>query len=415
MLVLTVLSNVDRLLSIFQARYPDTWVEDAKQETGTFAIARGSVLGTASPLPPFHMNALGDMWTSTTIRDWTVFGYTYPELVGNPSNSTLTSTINQLYKPQTPGLCTGNTTNPALGGNNATQPDIGGKNITQPILEGKNVTQPALQAIEWSCEVNMPSNIQVSYAVRAFLGEPSHNPADWPTDDNCIGQLASMSSPRSKADHTVTGSIGLSQALMRKHEAGELKSLDKATVQAYLKKHFSWRIQALDLTEIPRSKPPAGLNVTVCNQEVSLPKSDKEVPVSKGSVQYNTEIKGNPPIYNGPGPDGTNSTLPANRVTGQYDAIAGQFVWKNATLVSEIEKSNPNQPMPSDVFLKPISMPVAGNSTSATSAPAPSLLVSSSSSSVSITSLPVAPVPTPPAGPQTAVVTSVVIEYVTVS
>ena len=31
----------------------------------------------------------------------------------------------------------------------------------------------------------MPSNIQISYSVRAFLGEPSYNPADWPKAPDC--------------------------------------------------------------------------------------------------------------------------------------------------------------------------------------------------------------------------------------
>ncbi|KAJ6283161.1 common central domain of tyrosinase-domain-containing protein [Bipolaris maydis] len=388
--------NVDRLLALFQARYPDTYVEDSKQDRGTFAIARGSVLGPASPLPPFHMNALGDMWTSTTARDWTAFGYTYPELVGNPSNKTLTSTINQLYKPQTPALPISNSTQPG--------------NTTLPAPVGKNATLPA---IDWSCEVNMPANIHISYSVRAFLGEPSFNPADWPTDDNYIGQLAAMSSPRSNSALTVTGNIGLSEALMRKHKSGELKDLKKETVESYLKENFSWRIQALDLTEIPRSKPPPGLNVTIRNVAVSIPKSNTQVPISHGNVQYNTDINGNPPVYNGPGPDGTNSTLPDQQMTGQYDAIAGKFVWKNATLVSEIENSDVPKQMPENVLLKPISMPSAAVSSSS---PAPS-------TQTSVATPPAAdqpstpqpsPTPTAPADPQTTVVTSIVIEYVTV-
>jgi tyrosinase len=432
--VLTSLSNVDRLLAIYQARYPDTWVEDSKQERGTFAIAAGSVLGEASPLPPFHMNAKGDMWTSTTVRDWTAFGYTYPELVGKPDNATLTSTINQLYKPQTPGLQTGNAT-------------LHTGNATVQTLESHNATQAAVPAIDWSCEVNMPSNIQISYSVRAFLGEPSKNPADWPLDDNYIGQLASMSSPRSNSTLIVTGNIGLSEALKRKHEAGELKSLEKETVQAYLDENFSWRIQALDMSEIPRSNPPPGLNVTVYNKAIVIPNSNTEVPTSQGSVQYNTEIQGNPPVYNGPGPDGTNSTVPSNQMTGQYDPSSGQFVWKNATLVSKIGNAGIPEPMPENMLLKPISLlfgqkgamatssvataSVAASSVASSSAVQSSVIpsssvASSSAASSTLMSIPtqaavekpsapeVSPPPTTPAGPQTALVTSVIVEYVTV-
>lgn len=67
-------------------------------------MAKNSMPGTASPLAPFHMNALGDMWTSTTSCNWESFAYTYPKLADNPSNGTLTLTINRLYQPQYQGF-----------------------------------------------------------------------------------------------------------------------------------------------------------------------------------------------------------------------------------------------------------------------------------------------------------------------
>jgi tyrosinase len=306
---------MDRINALYQYRYPDTWVEDAKQAKGTFTVAKGSIEGPASPLAPFHMNALGDMWTSTTSRNWTSFGYTYPELMSNPSNQTFTSTLNKLYKPATQGLNSTNTTTPT--------PGYG---------RGKNDTMNSTtKATDWLCEVKMPTDIQISYSVRAFLGEPDADPKNWPTDPNYVGQLASMSSPRMNSDVIVTGNIVLTERLAQKHRSGELKSLDKAEVAAYLKANFSWRIQALDYSEIPRNNPPAGLNVTVFNVPVSIPVSDDEVPTWDGDVEYNDDIKGNPPVYNGSGPDGTNSTTPASEVVGHYDSSSGEWVWNNAT------------------------------------------------------------------------------------
>lgn len=304
-------ANMDRIIALYQYRYPDTWVEDAKQARGTFAVAKGAVEGPASPLAPFHMNARGDMWTSTTSRNWTSFGYTYPELMSNPSNQTFTSTLNKLYKPVSQGLSDTNTTLPAPGDN--------------------GTTNTTTKATDWLCEVKMPADIQISYSVRAFLGEPDADPKKWPTDPNYVGQLASMSSPRMASDVIVTGNIVLTERLAQKHKSGELKSLSKEDVTAYLKKNFSWRIQALDYSEIPRNNPPAGLNVTVFNVPVSVPKSDDEVPTWDGKAEYNHEIKGNPPVYNGPGPDGTNTTTPAGEAAGHYDASSGEFVWSNAT------------------------------------------------------------------------------------
>lgn len=304
-------ANMDRIIALYQYRYPDTWVEDAAQAKGTFVVAKDTIEGPASPLAPFHMNARGDMWTSTTSRNWTSFGYTYPELMSNPSNQTLTSTLNKLYKPATQGLNNTDATVPAPGsgaGNNSTA-----------------------KAIDWLCEVKMPTDIQISYSVRAFLGEPDADPKNWPTDPNYVGQLASMSSPRMNSDVIVTGNIVLTERLAQKHQSGELNSLNKEDVAAYLKANFSWRIQALDYSEIPRNNPPAGLNVTVFNVPVSIPESDDEVPTWDGEAEYNTEIEGNPPVYDGPGPDGTNSTAPTDESAGHFDSSSGAWVWNNVT------------------------------------------------------------------------------------
>lgn len=344
------------------------------------------------------MNALGDMWTATTSRNWTSFGYTYPEVADNPSNATLTSSINHLYKAQTQGLSDTNSTVPAPGG--------GTNNRTA-------------QAIDWQCEVNMPTDIKISYSVRAFLGEPSSNPIDWPTDPNYVGQLASMSSPRMSSSVIVTGNIGLTEKLAQKHASGELKSLDKETVQAYLKEKFSWRIQALDFSEIPRNKPPAGLNVTVFNVPVSIPESDTEVPTWNGDVEYNEDIEGNPPVYDGPGPDGTNSTLPADEASGSYNVGTGEFEWKKAPDVAPV----PADPKTETRLLESVitQYVTLGASPIQTSTPMSTAIQVSSKEIVSeapVSTAPTvseqAPEPTAPAEPRTTVVTSVIMEYVTV-
>ncbi|EDU40857.1 tyrosinase [Pyrenophora tritici-repentis Pt-1C-BFP] len=404
--------NIDRILAIYQARYPDTWIEDAKQATGSFAVARGSVLGTASPLAPFHMNALGDMWTSTTSRNWTSFGYTYPEVANNPDNATLTSSINRLYKPKTQGLSNINATHPVPGGNS---------------------TNATAQATDWLCQVNLPTDIKISYSVRAFLGEPSTNPVDWPTDPNYVGQIASMSSPRMSSSVVTTGNIVLTEKLAQKHASGELKSLDKETVAAYLKEKFSWRIQALDYTEIPRTNPPAGLNVTVFNVPVSIPKSDTEVPTWNGQIEYNEEIHGNPPVYNGPGLDGTNSTLPAGQSSGIYNPATGEFEWKNATNAAIGGGAAPVLDIKTETSLikSTVTQHLSAASSSGAFTSVPTSGVISASSVVEVSSASptsqstpsttrtmsfakVSPRPTKPADPQTAYVTSVIYEYVTV-
>lgn len=166
--LLIACSQMDRLMAIYQYRYPDTWVEAASQYKATYYYKANSIQDANSPLEPFHMNAKGDVWTSNLIRNWTSFGYTYPEVAGNPSNSTLTSTINKLYKPQTQGLDSSNSTGGPSG----------------------PATNSSARATDWNAQVRMPADIQVSYSVRCFLGEPSSDPSQWATDPNYIGQVS---------------------------------------------------------------------------------------------------------------------------------------------------------------------------------------------------------------------------------
>ncbi|KAF2130392.1 Di-copper centre-containing protein [Dothidotthia symphoricarpi CBS 119687] len=397
--------NMDRIVALYQYRYPDTWVEDAEQVKGTFATLKGSIQGPASPLAPFHMNALGDMWTSTTSRNWTSFGYTYPELMTHPTNETFTSTLNTLYKPSVQGLNSTNTTL-LLPGNN----------------ENTTTSNTTAEATAWLCEVTMPTDIQISYSVRAFLGAPSADPKNWPTDDTYIGQLASMSSPRMASDILVTGTIALSEKLAQKHASGELKSLDKEHVQAYLKAHFTWRIQALDFSEIPRHSPPRGLNVTVFNVPVSVPERDTEVPVWHGEVEYHADIGGNPPVYGGMGGGGGNLTTPAAGAAGRWNASSGAFEWRNGTegMAKGEETTAVVTPWPSAqtgaVASSVASGSPVGRGNQTTSG---TVIVSPSASSTLRTSLgsavsAVAPLPTTH-DVRTRVVTSVVMEYVTLS
>ncbi|KAF2179278.1 Di-copper centre-containing protein [Zopfia rhizophila CBS 207.26] len=260
--------NVDRIMALYMHRYPDTFVEPAKQSEGTYTFPKDSIQDASSPLTPFHMNAKGDLWTSTTSRDTTSFGYTYPELMGNPDNDTLTLTINRLYKTQTQGL---------------------NKNNTLTTLTKRNETA---DAIDWMAEVNMPSDIQVTYSVRAFLGNFEKDPKKWAEDPNYVGQVASFSGPRRESDVIVTANIALTEPLAKKYKDGELKSLEKQQVLEYLKENFHWRIQQADLAEIPKDNTPKGLNVTVLSVPIHLPNSETEVPTWIGEFEYHPEIKG---------------------------------------------------------------------------------------------------------------------------
>lgn len=97
-------------------------------------------------------------------------------------------------------------------------------------------------------EVNLPSDYETTYSVRAFLGPPDEDPENWATDPNYVGMVASLTSPRMDGEEEkviVTANIMLTERLQEKFEKGELASLEKPDVEAYLKDNFFWRIQKL--------------------------------------------------------------------------------------------------------------------------------------------------------------------------
>lgn len=350
-------------MALYQYRYPNTWVEASLQPKATYTIELNSTQDAASPLKPFHMNANGDFWTSSTSRNCTSFGYTYPELASNPSNDSLTIAINKLYKPQTQGLNNNNTIT-TLGINNQ-----------------------SADATDWMAEVNMPSDIQVSYSVRAFLGEPDADPKKWATDPNYVGQVGTLSSPRMDSNVIVTANIVLTDKLAEKYKAGDLPSLEEDDVTEWLKTNFHWRIQALDFSEIPRSNPPEGLNVTVFSVPVHLPHNETDVPHWTGSFEYKPQIHGNPPSYDANSPSNTTTSGPGfNETTGGFNETSGQWDWNTTDSSSEAASAQPSSSAPSPT---PVSLSLSeADSATSTSASAVESVTPGPSEGVEVVTLP---------------------------
>lgn len=142
---------------------------------------------------------------------------------------------------------------------------------------------------------------------------------------------------------TFTATVRLTEKIYQKYQAGELTSLTDESVSAYLEKNFHWRIQALDYTEIPRSSPPQGLNVTVFNTAIEIPQNSTDVPKWTGKKEFKPEIKGNPPQ------SATGAPLAGN--TDGWNATSGTWHWSN----TPDEGSDAQQSVSSSVSLDPVS------------------------------------------------------------
>ncbi|KAF2134809.1 Di-copper centre-containing protein, partial [Dothidotthia symphoricarpi CBS 119687] len=90
-------ANTDRMFAIWQALNPESYVTNHTNPKATFTTPKNSWADENTPLHPFRCNSAGDFWTSATVRDHTVFGYTYPELIGLSEDVTLIRRVNALY------------------------------------------------------------------------------------------------------------------------------------------------------------------------------------------------------------------------------------------------------------------------------------------------------------------------------
>lgn len=270
--------NVDRLLAIWQAIYPNSWIEPEKTEVETATIRSGDILTGETPLKPFHKNAAGDFWTSTTSRDVAAFGYTYPEIQGGTPASTRQA-VNALYgssaagkiarRSEGEGNKAGKIFSRAFGrgtyGIQSPDTDSDGESIKKRGIAGKirAVGSLLLSAFgrrgyvhaqndestytEWICNVRVAEDaLPRTFSIHIFFGSPSADPALWSTDPNLVGTHSVFNSVAtqgdSKKDRTITGTVPLTKALGQEHEAGKVDIKNEKAVEDYLSTNLYWRV-----------------------------------------------------------------------------------------------------------------------------------------------------------------------------
>lgn len=273
--------NVDRLFAIWQAIYPNSWIEPEETEMETATIKSGDILTGETQLKPFHKNAAGDFWTSTTSRDVTAFGYTYPEIQGGTPASTRQA-VNTLYgsssagkiarRSESEGNAMSKIVSRAFGrGNYGIQSkgtDRVGQSIDKRGLAGKLRAVGSLLVRtlgrrdyippqndestyrEWIANVRVAQNaLQTTFYINLFLGNFTDDPALWSTDPNLVGTQSVFNSIAaqgdSKKNRIITGTIPLTKALRRDYEAGKVDIKDEKAVEDYLTKNLYWRVSSV--------------------------------------------------------------------------------------------------------------------------------------------------------------------------
>lgn len=212
---------VDRCFALWQAIYPQTYVEPYAQSVPSYWYGEGEVLDETSNLLPFHSDASGDFWNSDAVRNVTVFSYTYPELMSGNINDVITA-INTLYGSQSSGSFS--------------------KHKRQTSSTNDTTSNPK----QYIANIKTKKYaLDTSYSIYFFLGKPSSDPAQWSFDSSLVGTMGVMSTLQSDnlQPVVVSGSIPLTEKIHEYVDEGLISSMDDNVVTAYLKCELQWTVK----------------------------------------------------------------------------------------------------------------------------------------------------------------------------
>ena len=262
---------IDRAFAMYQVIHggSNNYVQGMNAVGSTYTYPAGTYRDVNSPLEPFY-NSAGQSYTSANVQNTTQFGYNYPETSGSYTAGTVTSAIKNLY-----------------GGSAGTSTVSSKRSVIDDVAAAAGEQQAATgnaNSYQWGCNiVSQKFQMNGTYAVYIFLGEPSDNPMDWAADTNVAGIHAVFSNfpgddnAMSSMDLKVTGSIPLTTTLVAKVASGDVASLKPSDVEPYLTKNLNWRVQMLDGTVVNNAYVP-DLSVTVVGAEVTPAASDDVFP-----------------------------------------------------------------------------------------------------------------------------------------
>ncbi|KAF2724314.1 Di-copper centre-containing protein [Polychaeton citri CBS 116435] len=256
---------IDRCFALWQALYPDSWVEPMDAVESTMMVLAGQSVDADSPLWPFSTDEKATWFTSNSVRDWTTWGYTYPELVDGWTPASVRSAINKLY---------GNSASNLI----VNKRDTNAANVPGWLVNGKRS--------EYTVNIDMDmSAINGTFTVYLFLGDfDSRDPTCWPTEANLVGVDSSFggfkdanTADEARTPVIVSGSVPLTTKLLKKVDSGELFSMEESEVEHYLTENLQWRLTGGDGTEIT-SDQVTGLVVSVVANNVTPACSADEFP-----------------------------------------------------------------------------------------------------------------------------------------
>ncbi|RMD41599.1 hypothetical protein DV735_g3553, partial [Chaetothyriales sp. CBS 134920] len=250
-------TNVDRQLALWQALYPDSYVQPEVNNYGSYYILKGSIDEGTTPLAPFHNTDDGSsMWTSDGIRSLATFRYSYPELPywslsASELQANVRNAVNQLYNP---------------GSGTQRRRTVKAKPRTASLADAfSSITFQETRDLginnavrQWFARLRLQKYAaNTAFTVLAFIGDPPEDTSQWTWAPNLVGALgqfipinATDLFPNGPPAGESEGQIALTHAALTGVNRGIIPDLSPDAVLPLLRDTLQWRVQAAEGCEI---------------------------------------------------------------------------------------------------------------------------------------------------------------------
>lgn len=248
-------TNVDRLLAMWQAIYPNSFMTPGTEQGGNWFLQAGQSINKDTWLVPFFGADGKTAWTTERARHTKTFGYSYPDVLdwqftGNNAagrlSAAVTQRVNNLY-------------------------NINGRS-GKLAMRGLNRRDTPH---EWTADVSAPNAALsgASFTVSLFMGERPADPNQWPFKS--IGALYVLAQPSTPVAGPMFAHTEI--ILTQFMEDAGIDSSNITAGKEFLDKSLTWGVQKFDGTVIPNEEFE-GLNIVIEDDVVKLPTSDTQLP-----------------------------------------------------------------------------------------------------------------------------------------
>ena len=300
--------QVDRLLAIWQALYPDSYVEPSKEPIGSAVLAEGADTDVNTPLRPFHSDTSGNFLTAASVRNVEDFGYSYPE-IQHKTQSEVKAAVNALYAASAGKSISRRQTVDAQETEVAPLVAAGLSSDT-PV---ESVPDPPATGnyTEWLSNIRVAKDaIEQAFFIHIFLGDFNPDPKLWSREPNLVGTHAIIT-PYVMHRHPnkttiVTGQIPLTRRLRAHEQKGLLDLANETATKEYVTSNLHWRVTTVSFMEcvdrsveinaffqmddkdVPRDQV-SDLKISVVTANVQAAKADDQFPVW-GEFKVQTDV-----------------------------------------------------------------------------------------------------------------------------